>query len=252
MKGTSNSTNSQASLFLLHHLLLLLPLLVSRASASSNLGKSLVPDVHSRHYSVNPTDNTVLACGSLIDIRYLNRMSHCFISLSSTKGYWLNLGDLFSRVLGYDSDSNYFILRDRQDKFFMLTRDGTHYHPINSKDGIDIMSRDSFVPSVSATTTSSTNTNGNTLLALSLIKQGTSKKEEGEKESQDKMDHSTNNNSINGNKSHKQQRSEEEEEKSSSSPEDEKNLVIDLLDSAWRSQMDFLISNENKVVSVWM
>lgn len=121
----------------------------SAASASSNLAKSLVPDVQSRHFSVNPSTNTVVACGSSIDLRNLNRVSRCFISLTSTKGYWLNLGDLFDRVLGFDSKSNYFILADRQNKFHLLTRDGTVFYPVNNVD--DYLNRQTFYSSVNAT-----------------------------------------------------------------------------------------------------
>lgn len=168
------------------------------ASASSNLAKSLVPDVLSRHYAVNPQSNTVLACGSLVDLRSLNKISHCFISLASTKGYWLNLGDLFDRVLGFDSSSNYFLLTDRQDKFHLLTRDGSVFYPVNNVN--DYLNRETFHASVNATATSP--------VALSLTRAG---------------------NSTNY----------------------QDNMTIDLLESQWRSQMDFLISNENKPVSVW-
>ena len=127
--------------------------LSSSASASSNLAKSLVPDVLSRHYSVNPSSNTVLACGSSVDLRNLHRVSHCFISLTSTKGYWLNLGDLFDRVLGFDSKSNYFVLTDRQNKFHLLTRDGTVFYPVNNVH--DYLNRETFHSSVNATSGSS-------------------------------------------------------------------------------------------------
>lgn len=250
MRSASRSQRSLFSLFLFFSSSILA---IPWVCASSTQAKSLVPDVTSRHYSVNPVSNSVLACGSLIDLRSLDRVTHCFISLASTKGYWLNLGDLFSRVLGYDVETNYFILRDRQDKFFMLTRDGTHFHPINSDEGMNIMSKGSFQPSVNAT-------NENTLLALSLIKQEENSVTSSSSSSTSQAEDSSNSARTQDHASNKDSHvtpnldvgdMHEQAASSSPVPGEEENMVIDLLNSLWRSQSDFLISNENRVVSIW-
>lgn len=91
----------------------------------------------SRNFAVNSRLNIVLACESFERVK----KSNCFVSPYSNIGFWLRIGDgLISRILGYDPQTDYFLVRDAMDRVYLLTRDGSSFHPISDDYAEDIMS----------------------------------------------------------------------------------------------------------------
>lgn len=66
------------------------------------------------------------------------------MSHDATIGYWLRLGNLISRIEGFDPSNDYFLVRDYQDKSYLLTRDGSSFHPIPDGEAGEILGDASF------------------------------------------------------------------------------------------------------------
>jgi hypothetical protein len=73
-----------------------------------------------------------------------HRNKHCFVSHDSSIGYWIRLGNLISRIEGFDPHQDDFLVRDYDDKSYLLTRDGRAFHPISDREASDIMNRTGF------------------------------------------------------------------------------------------------------------
>ena len=72
------------------------------------------------------------------------RKKQCFVSHDSSIGYWLRLGNLISRIEGFDPHRDYFLVRDYDDKSYLLTRDGSAFHPIADGEAEAIIRRAEF------------------------------------------------------------------------------------------------------------
>jgi len=81
-------------------------------------------------------------------IHLFHRKQECFVSHDSSIGYWIRLGNRVSRILGYDSESNYFLVRDQFDRLSLLTRDGSTFHPVSEAQVETMISGPFFEPSI--------------------------------------------------------------------------------------------------------
>lgn len=68
----------------------------------------------------------------------------CFISHESSIGYWINLGNLLSSLVGFDSASERFIAKDYSNRNYLTTKDGNVWTPITDTEAIEIMNSPSF------------------------------------------------------------------------------------------------------------
>lgn len=82
--------------------------------------------------------------------RERQRTRQCFATQASRSGigYWLRLGSSISRIVGFSPHRQQFLLRDRDDKSFLLTADAQVLHPIRQQEASVILSHADFRPAV--------------------------------------------------------------------------------------------------------